>query len=318
MNNVLHNSKKDLISSLFLCVRIFHSTKLSKYFDCLAHICVDKSVWGNIIIIMLKMMLNPGFYIGSLHIKWYGVIIAASMVVALVVAMLNAPKRDVKRESLITAALITIPLAIIGARLFYVAFYAEHSYSFVEILRIWDGGNAIYGGLIGGAIGIGIYCLVSKKNFFAIADIIVPALILAQALGRWGNFVNQEAYGYAISNPNLWWFPFGVFIEADGLWHYATFFYESMWNLIGFVILMLVLHLTKKRNGLVTSCYFIIYGVGRALIESIRTDALGYNIRVCRLLSIIMAVAGLGLLIYILVKDKKRSTLGEKTKQKRG
>lgn len=252
--------------------------------------------------------MNPGFSIFGLHIAWYGVIIAVGMIIAIFIAIKNAKQRGLKKDDILNIALIVIPLSIIGARLYYVLFF-DHTYTFWEIFQIWNGGMAIYGGIIGGAIGILIYCLVKKKNFLDFADIIVPALILAQGIGRWGNFVNQEAYGYAVENSAMQWFPFAVFIQSDGLWHLATFFYESLWNLVGFELLMLILYKFKNR-GVPTASYLIFYGMGRFWIEGLRTDSLflfGTGIRVSQALSLLLVIGGVIWLTVLVIKKYKKS-----------
>ena len=183
---------------------------------------------------------------------------------------------------------------------------------------------AIYGGVIGGAIGIMLYSLIHKKNFLDVADIAVPALILGQVIGRWGNFINQEAFGFYIQNPNMRWFPFGVYIEkciqtgclCDGSgWHLATFFYESLWNLVAFGILMFLLRKQKLRyRGSLMSIYLIIYGIGRAWIEGLRMDSLYIgSIRTSQLLSILLIIFGIGFILtsYLLHKKGKIKTLQE-------
>lgn len=253
--------------------------------------------------------MNPGFYIGKLHIAWYGVLIAFGMLVAILLCIPNVKKRNQKMDELISLALWVIPFSIIGARLFYVTFYT-HDYTFVEMLRIWDGGMAIYGGVIAGAITVVVWCVVKKKSIAGFMDIIAPSLIIAQSIGRWGNFINQEAYGYLVENPRLQWFPYAVFIEADASWHLATFFYESMWNLVGFAILMVILYFVKNKGAVVAS-YLVWEGIGRAWIEGLRTDSLYLgSIRISQLLSIFMIVGGLvwiGIIIYKDIKQKKQS-----------
>lgn len=266
---------------------------------------------------MTQLSANPGFYIFNLHIAWYGVLIALGMLVAVVFCYFFAKRRGIKPDDFITVALIVIPLAVIGARVYYIAF-SGRSWTFLEAIKIWEGGMAIYGGVIGGAIGLLIACLIKKKNFFDFADVIVPGLILAQAIGRWGNFINQEAYGWAVDNPSLQGFPFAVFIEhctqegclcAGSGWHLATFFFESYLNLIGFFVLLLLLMFCKKR-GVVVAGYFIWYGVVRAVVETFRTDALfigNTTLRVSQLLSIILAIAGVCMLLWIYLYPKFKS-----------
>ena len=268
----------------------------------------------------MKNLLNPGFYIFGVHVAWYGVLIAVGMLVAVLLCSRLCRKRGLKVDDIVMVALYAIPLAIIGARVYYIAF-SGRSWTLIEAIQIWNGGMAIYGGVIGGAIGVLIYCLIHKKNFLDFADVIAPGLIIAQSIGRFGNFINQEAYGWPVTNPDLMGFPFSVYIEhcteagctcAGSGWHLATFFFESYLNLIGFAILLFIL-LYSKRRGVVTAMYFVWYGAARAFVETFRMDALfigNSSLRVSQLLSIILVVLGLVMLfcIYILPKIKKRKS----------
>lgn len=272
---------------------------------------------------MHTLLTNPGFYIFNLHVAWYGVLIATGMLVAILFCLFFAKKRGVKSDDFILVALLAIPLSVIGARLYYIAF-SGRAWSFAEAIKIWEGGMAIYGGVIGGAIGVLIAALIKKKNFFDYADVIAPGLIIAQSIGRWGNFINQEAFGWAVDNPALQGFPFSVYIEhcvQEGCtcggsgWHLATFFFESYLNFVGFFILLLLLLYCKKR-GTVVAGYFIWYGIVRAIVETFRTDALfiGHTtLRVSQLLSIILIFVGLLMLFYIYLLPK----IIEKRKKKR-
>jgi len=196
----------------------------------------------------------------------------------------------------------------VGARLYYCIFYT-HNYTFLELFNLRQGGLAIYGGVIGGIIGIIIFCLI-KKNFKILAtlcDIAAPCLILGQALGRWGNFFNQEAYGNIVTNSNFQWFPYAVYIESEQAWFQATFFYESFWNLIGLALLLLTYYKTKK-TGTTTAVYLIWYGLGRTLIEGLRSDSLyigSTGIRVSQLLSAILVVVGIVFLAINIYRRKK-------------
>lgn len=250
-----------------------------------------------------------GFFIGSYEIKFYGLIMALSMLFGVILACHLAKKRGVKSDDIFLLALIVLPCAVVGARLYYCFFY-EYSYSFKEILNIRQGGLAIYGGVIGGVIGVLIYCLIKKdiKGIILLFDICAPCLILGQCLGRWGNFFNQEAYGNLITNPNLQWFPYGVFIENQQAWFQATFFYESLWNLIGLIILLLVYYKTKQ-TGLTTASYLIWYGLGRSWIEGLRVDSLyigATGIRVSQLLSMILVSVGIAILAVCIYKSRKK------------
>ena len=260
----------------------------------------------------------------GIDIAYYGLVIAIGMGLGVFVACKNARFRGLKTEDLIIVACYVLPLAIIGARIYYVIFSLDKYTSFWQVFEIWKGGMAIYGGVIGGAIGILLYCLIHKKNFLDVADIAVPSLILGQAIGRWGNFFNQEAYGFYVDNPPMQWFPFSVYIERcvqDGCtcggagWHLATFFYESLWNLITFAILMYLLRKNKlKLRGSLMSLYLIIYGTGRAWIEGLRMDSLYIGaIRTSQLLSILLIISGIGFIIcsYILQRKGKIKSLTE-------
>ena len=262
---------------------------------------------------------NPpadGFNIGNLEIKFYGLIMAFAMLFGVMLACRLAKKHGVKSDDIFMLALITLPCAIVGARLYYCFFY-EYNYSFWELFNIKQGGLAIYGGVIGGIVGILIFTLIKKnwKLLFVLMDVCAPCLILGQALGRWGNFFNQEAYGNIITNPNLQWFPFGVWIESENAWFQATFFYESLWNAIGLFVLLITFYKTKK-TGTTTATYLIWYGIGRTWIEGLRSDSLyigSTGIRVSQLLSMILVFVGIGILTYNIVKtikEKKRKTNG--------
>lgn len=257
-----------------------------------------------------------------MQVHWYGIIIAIGLVLALGLACYNAPVRGFKHDDPLEWILWMFPPAIICARLYYII-YNGGPWGW-EAFAIWNGGIAIYGGVIGGAIGTALYCWIRKKNFLKVADVAVPSLILAQGIGRWGNFVNQEAYGNLITDPSLQYFPFAVNIESSHFtplareqcieafgsvpsdaWFNATFFYESMANLLICVILVIIL---RKVNihGLAMCGYFVLYGTARLIIEGFRTDSLMWgSIRVSQLLSIILIVLGAALATYLIVKQYK-------------
>ena len=262
------------------------------------------------------LSIPSGFDIFGWRINFYGITSALSYLLGIIIACIVAKKRGFKFEDIITLACYVIPLAIIGARLYYVLFRLDYYTNFWDIFKIWEGGLAFYGGLIGGALAVLLYCLIHKKSFFALIDIIAPALICGQALGRWGNFFNQEAYGFYISDPKWQWFPFGVYIDrctqpdctcSGSGWHLATFFYESLWNFITFAILMYLLYRVNfKRNGMVAAYYLILYGLGRMFIEGLRTDSLYLgSIRISQLLSVVFIILGLAMILYNTLTKKK-------------
>lgn len=265
------------------------------------------------------LSIPNGFNLFGYEIKFYGIISACAYLLGVIMVCILAKKRGFKTDDIITLACYVIPFAVIGARLGFVFFKLEYFTNFWDIFKIWEGGLMFYGGLIGGAIAVMIYCLIHKKNFLALLDIIAPALILSQALGRWGNFFNQEAYGYYLENPSAHWFPFGVYIDycsqsgcpCNGYgWHMATFFYESLWNLISFAIMMiLICKVNFKQNGMIAASYLILYGTGRIIIEGLRTDSLYLGpIRVSQLISGIFIVVGIASFIIYFIKNRKKKT----------
>ena len=257
-----------------------------------------------------------GFFIGDFEIKFYGLIMAVSMLLGILLTCKLAKKKGIKSDDIYILALVVLPCAVVGARLYYCFFY-EYNYSFRELFNIRQGGLALYGGVIGGVVGIVIYCLIKKdwKMIFVLTDVIAPCLILGQALGRWGNFFNQEAYGNLITDPNYMFFPYGVWIEDERAWFQATFFYESVWNIVGFGILLFT-YFKSKLTGTTAGVYLVWYGIGRTLIEGLRTDSLyigSSGIRVSQLLSIILVIVGCVILavnICRLIISKKEKING--------
>ena len=252
-------------------------------------------------------MIDPvAFTLFGKDIYWYGIIMATAMLLGILLASRLMKRAGENPDLIYDLAIIVIPLAIIGARIYYVLFQWEYysNYPFWEVFAVWHGGLAIYGGVIGGLIGLLVFSKWKKISFFKLADVVAPALILGQAIGRWGNFVNQEAYGSPTNNIALNFFPVSVFIEATGRYHYATFFYESMWNLLVFALLMLYTYekLWKKKervHGDVFVLYLVLYGFGRMFIEGMRTDSLMLGpIRISQLLSGVMVLCGVLYFIF--------------------
>lgn len=258
-----------------------------------------------------------GFYIGNLEITFYGALISLAMLFGLVVACFLAKKRGLKSDDIILLAVFCFPLAILGARLYYFIF---NQVPFSQFFNFRDGGLAILGGVIGGILGVVLFCLV-KKNFrllIDLFDICAPALILGQAIGRVGCFFSQCCYGNLVTNPSLQWFPFAMKVETyvgSGVytWHLATNLYESLWNLIGFGVVLLAFEKSNKKV-ISTATYLVWYGFGRAIIESIRGDSLfvgASGVRISQVLSILMFVIGAWILIYRLIKIIKSKRANE-------
>lgn len=227
-----------------------------------------------------------------MQVNLYGLMIALGVAGAIFYITRQEQAQGLPKDTGVDMALYAVPLAVAASRLYYVAFtWDSYEDDLTRILRVWEGGLAIYGAIIGGAIGVWLVSRRKKLPFWALADLVAPGLILGQAIGRWGNFFNGEAYGYQVTDPVLQFFPVAVFV--DGAWHMATFFYESVWNLMGFVFL----HLNRKRflksgRGVMFAWYLIWYGLGRAVIEGWRTDSLMWGTwRVSQVLSVLLVLA---------------------------
>ncbi len=237
----------------------------------------------------------------GIAVHWYGIIIAVGLIIGVTLGVLEAKRRGYRSEMILDFMLLAIPLAIVCARAYYVIFSPENIqyHSFYDVIAVWNGGLAIYGGVIGGVLAAVIFWRWRGVPFGELVDIAAPSLILAQGIGRWGNFVNQEAYGAIVTNPDLQWFPYAVQIKSDyNLWHQATFFYEFVWNVAVFIVLMLLRKKIKTRGG-VFALYCIGYGIGRFFIESMRTDSLmAGGLRVSQVVSLIIVAGGL---LYLLI-----------------
>lgn len=250
---------------------------------------------------------NPHFTVFGVAIYYYAVIIVCGMILGIGVACLLFKRRNLPVDWVLDLVICVLPLAIIGARVFYCITDQVPISEWISGIR--DGGLSIIGGVIGGAVGVAIFCILHKVNFLRIADCVVPALILGQGIGRWGNFVNQEVYGGVVTNEALQWFPFAVFIDKVQEWHYAFFFYESMLNLIVFALLFTFMwKFFKKPNGLALCGYLFAYGTTRSVMEPLRDGEfiLGSNIPVSQVMAIIMAVGGVVLAIGLLIWNYKK------------
>lgn len=249
-------------------------------------------------------MINPiAVQIGPFSIRWYALCIVTGLILAVYLAMKEAPRKKIKADDILDFILIAFPLGILGARLYYVAFngdWALYAKNPIEIIAVWNGGIAIYGGLIAGALVLYYFTQRHLINTLDFLDIAAPSVMIAQSIGRWGNFVNQEAYGAAVKS--LDYLPSFIRNQMyiDGSYRQPTFLYESLWNLLGFGIILL---LRRKPNflkrGEVTAFYLIWYGCGRLIIEGMRTDSLMFaGLRVSQWLSAILIVAGILLIAY--------------------
>lgn len=263
---------------------------------------------------------HRGIIIFGFEIYYYALCIVAGMIVAAGLSMLMMKRRNMSPDLILMAFIVCVPCALIGARVYYCITDGMNIALWFNWDSIRDGGLSILGGLIGGVLAALVFCYVKKINFFRLADCVVPTILLAQAMGRWGNFFNQEVYGFEVTNPALQWFPLAVYIEKLGQWHYALFFYEGIINVIGFALLYtLAWKWYKKPNGIVTFSYFVWYGIVRTIMEPFRDPGfiLGSqnDVMWSQITSIFMIVAGLtgiGVLLYLNYR-KEGSMFGSRT-----
>ena len=250
-------------------------------------------------------------------IYWYGIILAVAMLAGLYLCMKQSKHYGLTEDNVMDMVLWAVPCCIIGARLYYILFYldlyrkADGSLDWGAMVRIWDGGLAIYGAVIAGVIVALIYTKRHKIPFFAMGDLAVMGLLLGQIIGRWANFINREAFGTETTLPwrmKLWITSYSS-VEV-----HPTFLYESLWNLVGLLLILFIVSKGRRFDGENTWFYFLWYGLGRSWIEGLRTDSLylfnwqlfGQPIRVSQALSVVMVVVAAFMLFYN-IKIKKRS-----------
>lgn len=255
-------------------------------------------------------MNNPvAFDLFGFEVMWYGILIGFGIVLAFILAYKNAKKKGLNFDVLIDIFLVSFPCAIIGARAYYVIFeWSNYKDDLLSIFNIRQGGLAIHGGLIGAFLAAFIYTRIKKIKFLAYADLVAPSIILAQAVGRWGNFMNSEAHGDVVSKEFILKFP--KFIQEgmyiNGQYYNPTFLYESIWDILVCIILVAILYKVKKGyEGVVISSYMILYSIGRFFIEGLRTDSLMFlGLRMAQLISLVGIILGV-IFIFIIVKKNK-------------
>ena len=251
----------------------------------------------------IKFNIQESFQVFVLTVRWYGFIICLGMILCMILGIRFCKRYDLNSDKILDYVLFALPSAIIGARIYYVIFrWDYYSANPGEIVKIWHGGLAIYGGIIAAALAIFITARIKKDKFLHILDFAMPYIMLGQAIGRWGNFVNQEAYGSATT----WALGMtGSKIEQEvgyGVLVHPTFLYESVWCLIGFAILVIFRKRFQKSYGEVTALYMCLYGAERAVVESLRTDSLmitlgSTELRVSQILSVMLVFVGIALFI---------------------
>jgi phosphatidylglycerol---prolipoprotein diacylglyceryl transferase len=246
--------------------------------------------------------------LGPIQIHWYGVIIGLAIALGLYLVIRESDKRGLDKDLFTDLLLWAIPIAILSARAYYVIFeWDYYSQNPGQIMAIWNGGLAIHGALIGSVITAYVFTKKRNVSFWQVVDIAAPSLILGQAIGRWGNFMNQEAHGGEVTRAFLEnlllpeWIINQMYI--NGVYYHPTFLYESLWNLLGF-ILLLVLRKVNLRRGEMFLTYLIWYSIGRYFVEGLRTDSLMLteNIRMAQMISIVLIVGAIVVLIYRRVK----------------
>ena len=247
---------------------------------------------------MNPVAMNPvAFELFGQPIRWYGIIIAGGVLVAFFVSYILAKKKGLDFDIITDGFLWSFPFAIVGARLYYVAFEYKNYHSFLDVINIRNGGMAIHGGLIGGLVVAYIFTRIKKINFFEYIDVIMPGVILAQAIGRWGNYLNKEAHGGPTD------LPWGIMVY--GVKVHPTFLYESIWDLGVFIFLM-VFRKKQKYEGQILAYYLISYSIGRFFIEGLRTDSLMLGpLRMAQVISLVFIIIGV-VLNYVLAKKSNR------------
>ena len=238
-------------------------------------------------------------------IYWYGVIIMLGIVAAFIHAIIRSKREGFTTDDVLDMGIFTVLFGVLGARLYYVVTTLDtHQYkNFIDVIAIWEGGLAIYGGIIAGCTALVLTAVYKKINPLKVMDAVGPGVMLAQAIGRWGNFMNGEAFGYEVAEGSLL-YPFRMGLISDythtgSTMHYyhPTFLYESLWNIAGFVFICLI-YRKKKFNGQMALTYFAWYGFGRFFIEGLRTDSLYVGpFRISQVVGLVCFVAGITLMV---------------------
>ncbi|WP_294757295.1 prolipoprotein diacylglyceryl transferase [uncultured Lactobacillus sp.] len=253
------------------------------------------------------LTINPvAFKFGNLSVKWYGIIMAVAIILAVSMAIFEGRKRQIESDDFMDLLLWAVPIGYVGARIYYVIFewhyYSQH---LDEIIAIWNGGIAIYGGLLAGLAVLLVFCYKRMLPPFLMLDIITPGVMAAQILGRWGNFINQEAHGGPTTLAFLQSLHLPDFIinqmKIGGVYYQPTFLYESFFNLIGLLIILLLRHRKHLfKQGEIFMLYLAWYSVVRFFVEGMRTDSLYLlgSIRVSQMLSVILLIVVIVLFIY--------------------
>jgi len=250
----------------------------------------------------VRTMIDPiAVDIGVIQIRWYGVLIAAAVLIGTILAMREVRRKGINEDHFFNILLVAIPSAFVGARLYYVLFNLDFfMQNPLEIPAVWHGGLAIHGGLLGAFIAAFLMIRHYKMSFWQVTDCAAPAIALGQSIGRWGNYFNQEAYGFAVDPEKA---PWAMWI--DGAYRHPTFLYESIWDFSIFLFLLWLRRKSFIQEGEVVLSYLVLYSVGRFVIEGFRTDSLMLgSLRMAQLVS--LALIGIGILL-IWYRRRKRA-----------
>jgi len=265
----------------------------------------------------LIFKINPILIdLGFMEIRWYSVCILTAFIIGYLLVINRSKKKGISTTIISDLCFYLVIVCILGARIYYCIFEYKRYTNIIDIFKIWEGGLAIHGGIIAGIIFIYFYTKKKKLLLLELLDIFAPALVLGQAIGRWGNFFNQEAHGPAVAKSFLENLHLPNFIvegmNINGTYYHPTFLYESIWNVIGFIILIYLRKHKKLKTGVLTGIYFIWYSVARFFIESLRTDSLMLGpIKIAQLISLALCIVGIYLIFY-----KKKDTRVNRYKEK--
>ena len=248
--------------------------------------------------------------IGNFRIYWYSIMILLGVLIGCYIVIKESKKFNISKEKISDMLFYTVIFGIIGARLYYVIFNLDYYLNNpIDIIKVWEGGLAIHGGIIVGVIYLIYYTKKNNLDTLLITDICAPGLLIGQSIGRWGNFFNSEAHGPVTTLEYLKNLHIPNFIikgmNIDGIYYIPTFFYESLWCIIGLIIIILCRRIKKIRISQITGFYLIWYGIGRYIIEKLRTDSLMINtLKQAQIISLIMIIIGVTLLIISIKKEK--------------
>ena len=252
---------------------------------------------------------------GGLEVRWYGLIITTGIILAMIYCYYRSKQEGISVDNLLDMAIYTIIFGIIGARIYYVLFSLDSYDSLLDAIAIWNGGIAIYGAIIAGALTIYVICKIKKIYFAKAFDMVAPAVMIGQILGRWGNFFNGEAHGGEVLESEFLYFIRMGLSHGEGsrivYYYHPTFLYESLWNLVGFIIIN-SLYKKKKFDGQIVLMYATWYGFGRMLIEGLRTDSLYLGVfRISQIVGFACFVVGAILLVLGFMKARRAALTNE-------